>query len=99
MLEFYVAYADYTDLMTFTEELFTRLAQDVLGATTFAYQGMQINLTRPWRPLPWLQAIREVGMQEKAKPTALLPRLAQYTKAGKNGAKVVAKLDETCQKI
>ena len=99
MLEFYVAYADYTDLMTFTEELFTRLAQDVLGATTFAYQGMQINLTRPWRRLPWLQAIREVGMQENANPTALLSLLAQDTKAGKKDAKLVAELDETFQKI
>ena len=99
MLEFYVAYADYTDLMTFTEELFTRLAQDVLGATTFGYQGMQINLTRPWRRLPWLQAIREVGMQENANPTALLSLLAQDTKAGKKDAKLVAELDETFQKI
>ena len=99
MLEFYVAYADYTDLMTFTEELFTRLAQDVLGATTFAYQGMQINLTRPWRRLPWLHAIREVGMQENANPTALLSLLAQDTKAGKKDAKLVAELDETFQKI
>src|SRR5439155_1611004 len=99
MLEFYVAYADYTDLMTFTEEIFTRLAQDVLGATTFAYQGMQINLTRPWRRLPWLHAIREVGMQENANPTALLSLLAQYTKAGKKDAKLVAELDETFQKI
>src|SRR2546428_5682091 len=99
MLEFYVAYADYTDLMTFTEELFTRLAQDVLGATTFAYQGMQINLTRPWRRLPWLHAIREVGMQENANPTALLSLLAQHTKAGKKDAKLVAELDETFQKI
>src|SRR5947199_9339394 len=39
MLEFYVAYADYTYLMTFMEELLTRLAQDVLEATTSAYQG------------------------------------------------------------
>src|SRR5256712_1499399 len=99
MLEFYVAYADYTDLMTFTEELFTRLAQDVLGATTFAYQGTQINLTRPWRRLPRLHAIREVGMQENAHPTALLSLLAQYTKAGKKDAKLVAELDETFQKI
>src|SRR5437867_674067 len=99
MLEFYVAYADYTDLMSFTEELFTRLAQDVLGATTFTYQGTQINLTRPWRRLPWLQAIREVGMQENANPTALLSLLAQYTKAGKKDAKLVAELDETFQKI
>jgi lysyl-tRNA synthetase, class II len=99
MLEFYVAYADYTDLMTFTEELFTRLAQDVLGATTFAYQGTQINLTRPWRRLPWLQAIREVGMQENANPTALLSLLAQYTKAEKKDAKLVTALDEFFRKI
>jgi lysyl-tRNA synthetase class 2 len=33
MLEFYQAYADYTDLMDLTEELFRGLAQDVVGNT------------------------------------------------------------------
>jgi lysyl-tRNA synthetase class 2 len=44
MLEFYVSYADYHDLIVLTEELFGRLAQDILGTTTLDYQGTHINL-------------------------------------------------------
>ncbi len=57
MLEFYQAYADYQDLMVLTEELFGTLARDLLGATTLAYQGHTINLTPPWRRLPYCEAI------------------------------------------
>ena len=32
MVEFYQAYADYRDLMNLTEELFTKIAIDVLGS-------------------------------------------------------------------
>jgi lysyl-tRNA synthetase class 2 len=61
MLEFYVAYADYHDLMALTEELFTRLAHDVLEKTTIAYQGHQIDLATPWRRWSYLQAVCEVN--------------------------------------
>ncbi len=61
MLEFYVAYADYRDLMTLTEDLVVRLAQDILGSTTIEYQGQQINLASPWRRWSYLQAILEVN--------------------------------------
>lgn len=66
MLEFYVAYADYTDLLALTEELFTRLAKDVLGTTTFEYQGTSINLASPWRRWSWRQALLEVNHLDKA---------------------------------
>ena len=61
MLEFYVAYADYQDLIILTEELFSRLAQDILGTTTIEYQGAQINLGSPWRRWSYHQAILEVN--------------------------------------
>lgn len=48
MLEFYMAYADYGDLMTLTEELFGFVAQQVLGATELTYQGQTIDLSPPW---------------------------------------------------
>ncbi len=59
MLEFYVAYADYQDLIALTEELLARLAREVLGATTIEYQGHRISLAPPWRRRR--QAILEVN--------------------------------------
>jgi lysyl-tRNA synthetase class 2 len=64
MLEFYVAYADYTDLITLTEEMFVRLAQEVLGTSSFEYQGHQIQLTAPWRRWSYRQAILEINKLE-----------------------------------
>jgi lysyl-tRNA synthetase class 2 len=51
MLEFYMAYADYADLMTLTEELFNSVAQQVNGSTTLSYQGQTIELASPWERL------------------------------------------------
>lgn len=48
MLEFYMAYADYHDLMTLTEELISFVAQQVAGTTTITYQGNTIDLNPPW---------------------------------------------------
>jgi lysyl-tRNA synthetase class 2 len=61
MLEFYVAYADYTDLITLTEDMFGRLAQETLGKMSLEYQGHSINLAGPWRRVSWRQAILEAG--------------------------------------
>jgi lysyl-tRNA synthetase class 2 len=61
MLEFYVAYADYQDLIILTEELVSSLAQQVLGRTVIDYQGKEITLTPPWRRWSYHQAILEVN--------------------------------------
>jgi lysyl-tRNA synthetase, class II len=61
MLEFYQAYADYNDLIALTEELLSRLAQQILGTTTFDYQGQEIRFERPWRRWSYMQAVLEVN--------------------------------------
>ena len=61
MLEFYVSYADYQDLIRLTEELISSLAQQLLGATIIEYQGKTINVTPPWRRWSYHQAILEVN--------------------------------------
>jgi lysyl-tRNA synthetase class 2 len=57
MLEFYQAYADYSDLMELTEELFSGLAQTLLGRAELAYQGETVRLTPPWPRLAFFDAL------------------------------------------
>ncbi|MDR3608111.1 MAG: lysine--tRNA ligase [Oligoflexia bacterium] len=49
MLEFYQTYATYEDLMSFTEKLVQRVADDVLGKRQIVYQGQEINLDGAWQ--------------------------------------------------
>lgn len=59
LLEFYEAYADYEDMMTFTEHLIPEVARRVLGTTRLSYQGSAIDLEPPWRRLTLRAAIRQ----------------------------------------
>jgi len=93
MLEFYVAYADYTDLIALTEELFTRLAKDVLGTTTMEYQDQSINLAPPWRRWSWRQALLEVNQLDKAVLTDLNAAQASAKKLGLKVEKDAALVD------
>jgi lysyl-tRNA synthetase, class II len=61
MLEFYVSYADYQDLIRLTEELISSLARQLLGKTVLEYQGKTIDLTPPWRRWSYREAILEVN--------------------------------------
>jgi lysyl-tRNA synthetase class 2 len=81
MLEFYVSYADYQDLIVLTEELLSSLAQQILGKTVISYQGKDIVLTPPWRRWSYHQAILEVNaldpsvLQDREKALAAAQRL------------------------
>jgi lysyl-tRNA synthetase class 2 len=66
MLELYQAYADYRDLITLTEELFVRLAEQVAGKTTIEYQGREIRFDPPWRRWSWIESILEVNKLDPA---------------------------------
>jgi lysyl-tRNA synthetase class 2 len=57
MLEFYQAYADYQDLIELTEELFTDLAQALLGRLVLTWGEHQIDLARPWKRLPFFDGV------------------------------------------
>lgn len=61
MIEFYQAYATYEDLMQMTEQLFSQVAEQVLGKTTITYQGQSINLKGPWKRLTLLEALEQLG--------------------------------------
>ena len=57
MLEFYEAYQDYNYLMDLTEELLRQVALQVLGATTFSYQGEALDLGKRFDRLTMAEAI------------------------------------------
>lgn len=57
MLEFYMAYATYEDTMDMTEQLFRYLAEKIHGSTTIQYQGMQMDLAKPFARMSIKQAI------------------------------------------
>ncbi len=61
MLEFYMAYATYEDLMVLTEELFNQLVMGIFGQTTIEYQGQSIDFTAPWPRVPLFDALRDMG--------------------------------------
>ncbi len=82
MMEFYWAYATYEDLMTFTEELFTAMATDVLGGLKFNYQGTEIDLTPPWRRISVKDALVELAGMEPAMLADKGQALAFARKAG-----------------
>ncbi|WOD38645.1 lysine--tRNA ligase [Nodosilinea sp. E11] len=58
-VEFYQAYADYHDLMDLTEDLIATLAKDILGTLKITYQGVDIDLTPPWRRVTMHDLVKE----------------------------------------
>ena len=47
-LELYEAYADYTDMMTLTEQIVAQAAESAAGGLRISYGGTAIDLTPPW---------------------------------------------------
>jgi lysyl-tRNA synthetase class 2 len=57
MMEFYAAYWDYQDLMTFTEALIRDAAQRALGTQLLSYGGRPVDLSQPFERLTIREAI------------------------------------------
>jgi lysyl-tRNA synthetase class 2 len=70
-LEFYMAYADYQDVMTLTEEMISFAAQKALGSMGITYQGNSIDLTPPWKRVELRSAILDaIGIDIHEHPEA-----------------------------
>jgi lysyl-tRNA synthetase, class II len=72
MLEFYQAYADYHDLMNLTEELFRKIAQDVVGNMQITYQEEVYDLSKPFTRMTLLNSILHFNPTLKAEDLATL---------------------------
>lgn len=59
MLEMYEAYTDYNGMMDLCETLYTTTAREVLDGYKLTYQGVDIDLTPPWRRVTMTQAVLE----------------------------------------
>ncbi len=57
MMEFYAAYWDYQDLMTFTEGLIRHAALHTAGSTLLSYGGKPVDLSQPFERLTIREAI------------------------------------------
>lgn len=70
-LEFYAAYWDYHDVMTFCEQMIAYVAEEVLGCPVIHYQGHEIDLRPPWRRVTLRDVVLEVtGIDYRQFPTA-----------------------------
>jgi lysyl-tRNA synthetase, class II len=59
VMEIYIAYKDYNWMMSFTEEIISKVAMDLHGRTEVTYDGKVINLKPPYKRISMLDAIRE----------------------------------------
>ena len=58
-LEFYMAYADYFQVMELTEQMILFAAERVTGRRTLTYQGQEMSLEPPWRRLELAEGLRQ----------------------------------------
>ncbi|MEE2767468.1 MAG: lysine--tRNA ligase [Pseudomonadota bacterium] len=68
MLEFYQAYAEYTDLMDLTEAMLRGLAEEVVGSADIEYQGQHYDFSQSFQRMTVVESILhfndELGLSE-----------------------------------
>jgi lysyl-tRNA synthetase, class II len=62
MVEWYEAYADYTDTMARIEELVETVARETVETTQVTFRGHEVDLKAPWRRLKLLDALEAKGL-------------------------------------
>ena len=78
LMELYQAYTDYEGMMELTESMFRYLAETVCGSTKISYNGVEIDLGKPFERLTMIDAIKKyagvdfdaVATDEEAKAIA-----------------------------
>lgn len=70
-LEFYMAYADYNQVMDLTEEMLKYCSEQVTGSTEIEYQGNKIDFAKSWPRIELKEALAELaGFEIEAYPTS-----------------------------
>ena len=78
LMELYQAYTDYHGMMDLTENLYRHVAQEVLGTTKIVYNGIEMDLGKPFERITMLDAVKkyagidfsEIKTDEEAKALA-----------------------------
>ena len=78
LMELYQAYTDYNGMMDLTENMYRYIAQEVLGTTTITYQGIEMDLGKPFERITMVDAVKkyagidfnEIKTTEEAKAIA-----------------------------
>ena len=59
LMELYQAYTDFHGMMDLTENLYRHVAQEVLGTTTVVYNGVEIDLGKPFERMTMTDAVKK----------------------------------------
>lgn len=59
LMELYQAYTDYNGMMDLTENLYRHVAQEVLGTTKIAYNGVEMDLGKPFERITMVDAVKK----------------------------------------
>lgn len=59
LMELYQAYTDYNGMMELTENLYRYLAQEVVGSTTITYNGIEMDLGKPFEKITMVEAVKK----------------------------------------
>jgi len=85
-LEIYVAYVDYTAMMSLTEALVARVAEAVCDGTTISYGGTAIDLAPPWPRRTMAELVQEATGVDFLALDAAAARAAANKLGGELGA-------------
>ena len=59
LMELYQAYTDYHGMMDLTENLYRHVAQEVLGTTKIVYNGIEMDLGKPFERITMVDAVKK----------------------------------------
>ncbi|MBQ8254418.1 MAG: lysine--tRNA ligase [Clostridia bacterium] len=59
LMELYQAYTDYHGMMDLTENMFRHVAKEVLGTTTITYNGVEMDLGKPFERITMVDAVKK----------------------------------------